>query len=530
MSRRETGDEGEKVTGGDIRDIWSLFDDLDKELAEQPDTEGSEEAGVREAIETEYDPIQLYLRKISEVPLLSKEREREIAKSIEEARFRICSRLFANPYSSEKLVELGKSVDRGEAPLRDIILGGENLSEDDLLHIKKQFSQITRDLRCLFEQRRKLKSRKSITANTEAILDRIRELDLDEDVVVTFLLDLRRTGVEFHRVCSLLRKGPDGSIDAQRVADIISLADKVLCILEIPRQEASRLRNLLKLALSGQRASLVSDTDLRAALQVLNNDYSKMLRTLREAERDLNRARIELVERNLRLVVSIAKHYIGKGLSLSDLIQEGNIGLIRAVSKFQYRRGFKFSTYATWWIRQAIGRAIADSSRMIRVPVHVIENLNRINKIAKELLGEYGSEPTAEQISQRSRIPVEKIKELLRLTRDAVSIETPLGEDEDLRLKDLIEDKSRPSPLDFVMHEDLRRGLEEILSTLSEREAEVIKRRYGIGEASPQTLEEVGETLDVTRERIRQIEVKAIRKLKHPSRTKLLKDFMKDLD
>jgi RNA polymerase primary sigma factor len=255
-------------------------------------------------------------------------------------------------------------------------------------------------------------------------------------------------------------------------------------------------------------------------------EIKKALRVLMQGEKEMFEARKAMTVANLRLVISIAKRYLGKGLSFSDLIQEGNIGLMKAVDKFEYRRGYKFSTYATWWIRQAITRAIADQSRTIRIPVHMIETANRITKVTRELVQEIGREPTHVEIAERLKIPVEKVSGILKISKEPVSLETPIGEEEDSHLRDLIEDKAMLSPLDSAILGDMKKKIDKILCTLNPKEEKIIRRRFGIGGDFPHTLEEVGLEFDVTRERIRQIEVKAIRKLKHPSRSKWLREFI----
>ncbi len=254
--------------------------------------------------------------------------------------------------------------------------------------------------------------------------------------------------------------------------------------------------------------------ELEAGLGLRAAEISRTIKELELTEIELALAKGQLIESNLRLVISIAKRYMGKGLSLGDLIQEGNIGLMRAVDKFEYQRGYKFSTYATWWIRQAISRAIADQSRVIRIPVHMIENINKVNKITKEFVQELGVEPTPEDIAKRLKIPLDKVKNILKISKEPISIETPIGDEDDTMLKDFIEDKSNLSPLELVIREDLKTLIDNMLCKLSPKEELVIRKRFGIGEESPQTLEDVGQAFDVTRERIRQIQVKAIKKLK----------------
>ena len=425
---------------------------------------------INESIEQEYDPLRAYLKGISMIPLLTKEGEIAIAKKIETGKFKICSIIFTIPFLLDKLVRLGQLVKKGEAPLSEFIQDGEDLSEEEIQVEKERFSKITESINGIFS-RKKIQKHRLVAElsqdNKLQILKKIQKLNLKADVVKAFAEELKKMWEQVERYRTSDRK---------------------------------RYRGEIKI--------LESSLGL-GALQI-----SRTIKELELSEIELAHAKGKLVESNLRLVISIAKRYMGKGLSLGDLIQEGNIGLMRAVDKFEYQRGYKFSTYATWWIRQAISRAIADQSRVIRIPVHMIENINKVNKITKEFVQELGVEPTPEEIAKRLKMPLDKVKNILKISKEPISIETPIGDEDDTMLKDFIEDKSNLSPLDLVIREDLKTLIDNMLCKLSPKEELVIRKRFGIGEEAPQTLEDVGQAFDVTRERIRQIQVKAIKKLK----------------
>ncbi|MCE5311802.1 MAG: RNA polymerase sigma factor RpoD [Nitrospiraceae bacterium] len=481
-------------------------EDTDDTMPAEEDEDTLYSEAIKESLDLEYDPIRAYLKGISSIPLLTKAREVEIAKQIEAGRNSILRILFTTPLILNKLTALGELVENGEAPFMEIIQDAEDLQEDDLMSAKEQFSATTKEIAALTAKRIKLlksisekketqpeeKLKKQLEENDDLTLELITKLNLVEDVISAFSEEFRRIYEDIWTVSSNIKRI---SKSKKKSSEELDLLKKELLKLE---------KNL------GLSASVMS---------------AKM-DGLEQTETEMHMAKSQLIESNLRLVISVAKRYIGKGLSLSDLIQEGNIGLMKAVDKFEYRRGYKFSTYATWWIRQAISRAIADQSRTIRIPVHMIESMNRISKAIKELVQESGSEPSYEEISERSKLPVDKVTATLKLTREPISIETPVGEEEESMLKDFIVDKSNLSPLEEVLHGDLKNHIDKVLCTLSPKEEAVIRKRYGLGDDSPHTLEEVGKSFDVTRERIRQIELKAIKKLKHPSRSKWLREFM----
>ncbi len=468
-------------------------------------------------IEGEKDPVRIYLKEMSSVPLLTRKGEVEICKKIEDGREKVYRVIFSLPFAIRKLIALGRMVRSGEAPLAEIIQNGEEETEEGLLLERKNFYEVTEEIDSLHQKRKQYLERlkeiskrvprqiniiphrkiiKILEENRNLILERVRALRLKEDVGIAFSEELKRSVAEMDalqkKIASTRKKVRSSGLDIEK--------ERQLYKKKIRKYEI----------LFGIRS-----TEIKKALKVLM-----------QGEKEMFEARKAMTVANLRLVISIAKRYLDKGLSFSDLIQEGNIGLMRAVDKFEYRRGYKFSTYATWWIRQAITRAIADQSRTIRIPVHMIETANRITKVTRELVQEIGREPTHVEIAERLKIPVEKVSGILKISKEPVSLETPIGEEEDSHLRDLIEDKAMLSPLDSAIQGDMKEKIDKILCTLTPKEEKIIRRRFGIGVDVPHTLEEVGLEFDVTRERIRQIEVKAIRKLKHPSRSKWLREFI----
>ncbi len=496
-----------------------------------------------EAVSGAADPVKMYLKEMGRISLLTREGEVEIAKRIEAGENETLQRLLLCGVGVERIIELGEMLRNNEVKLKDVIndmedddsymlLGERKESVINLINRMKELNERMRlkrrekaKVRCTEGTKKKLtaqakrdqqKIMKLVSSfslgekQVEKMIDKFRELSAEVETAERKIEGcmLRAGGKPISYLKRCAAKIPKSAKDDQIILPI-GLAKSEIIVL---KSEADSAQKIIKQA--------------RERTDLTPRQIKLKLKKVEQSLYEANRAKSELIQANLRLVVSIAKKYTNRGLMFLDLIQEGNIGLMKAVDKFEYQRGYKFSTYATWWIRQAITRAIADQARTIRIPVHMIETINKLMRTSRYLVQEHGREPTSEEIAEKMEFPLDKVRKVLKIAKEPISLETPIGEEEDSHLGDFIEDKNVLSPGDAVVDFGLAEQTRRVLTTLTPREEKVLRMRFGIGEKSDHTLEEVGRDFSVTRERIRQIEAKALRKLRHPSRSKKLKSFM----
>jgi len=552
----------EDITSSEqIDDIITLFGEMDIEIVDGPEKakvvksiEAPEEEEIAGAeldlapapVGHTDDPVRMYLREMAKTPLLTREGEIRIAKRIEAGRAEVTSAVCRASVAVREIIFLGERLLSGRLRVGDIITLNEfdEASEQKEMQLLAEIAPTLKGLKAdqerIDELRKKLIGPPGIAlrgAKGEEIRERISSLRSHQASLLG-QLNLNQKVIDriLARMKNLLERMEQGENEMAEVERALRLSPEECRRIFDPNRKQQSLESLsMRFRIKKDRMSELEKAykaGLRKVKRVEQEaempsaELKELLFAITNGERKVLEAKKEMVGANLRLVISIAKKYTNRGLQFLDLIQEGNIGLMRAVDKFEYQRGYKFSTYATWWIRQAITRAIADQARTIRIPVHMIETINKLIRASRQLVQEKGREPTPEEIAEKIDLPVDKVRKVLKIAQEPISLETPIGEEEDSHLGDFIEDKGAVSPLEAVITRNLTQQTEDVLLSLTAREENVLRLRFGIGDGCDHTLEEVGQRFEVTRERIRQIEAKALRKLRHPTRSRKLKSFM----
>jgi RNA polymerase primary sigma factor len=520
---------GDVTSADDMDDMFSIFRRQGIDVLEgEPKVAGPDKTNLEKetpedveldltpgALDKTNDPVRLYLREMGTVPLLTREGEVEIAKRIERGQLNVLKAMSRSPIVIKEIINLGAQLQRGERSINDVIVFSEDLVAEEKVEDRLKETVLTiEEIQKMFKKHSQLLHKFLATPRTKQprVHRKLKFSVARQRIMISRAIRaMDFTYSERNRLIDQIRRQYEAYRPLEREWN--RLEKKI-------EHSKGKNVNLLKRDLRTIKEKI---TTIEGESQTKGIDLKRTLQTIDRGDAEAKEAKRELVEANLRLVVSIAKKYTNRGLQFLDLIQEGNIGLMKAVDKFEYRRGYKFSTYATWWIRQAITRAIADQARTIRIPVHMIETINKLIRTSRSLVQELGREPTSEEIAVRMDIPVQKVRKVFKIAQEPISLETPIGEEEDSHLGDFIEDRQVVSPAEAVININLKEMTESVLKTLTPREEKVIKMRFGLDNGSDHTLEEVGQNFAVTRERIRQIEAKALRKLRHPSRSRKLR-------